>query len=73
MKKRRHFEIEGFTNDIISLRKQLKVLEKSILKYAPLADKEFLLLNIARQTGMKVESLSGGLHQMKVLLFMVFR
>ena len=46
LKKRRDYEIEGFTNDILMLRKQLRVLEKSILKYGPLEDKELVLLTI---------------------------
>ncbi|KAJ1332086.1 hypothetical protein BSLG_009019 [Batrachochytrium salamandrivorans] len=31
LKRRRDYEIEGFTNDILSLRKQLRTLEKNIL------------------------------------------
>ena len=46
LKKRRDYEIEGFTNDIMMLRKQLKVLEKNILKYGPLEDKELVLLTL---------------------------
>jgi hypothetical protein len=46
LKKRRDYEIEGFTNDILMLRKQLKVLEKNILKYGPLEDKELILLSL---------------------------
>ncbi len=46
LKKRRDYEIEGFTNDILMLRKQLKILEKNILKYGPLEDKELQLLNL---------------------------
>lgn len=48
LKRRRDYEIEGFTSDIISLRKQLRVLEKSILKYGALEDKELVLLNLGR-------------------------
>ena len=48
MKKRRDYEIEGFTNDILMLRKQLKLLEKNILKYGPLEDKELVLLTIGK-------------------------
>ncbi|KAJ3347016.1 hypothetical protein HDU91_006872 [Kappamyces sp. JEL0680] len=40
LKKRRDYEIEGFTSDIINLRNQLRLLEKSILKYGSLEDKE---------------------------------
>jgi hypothetical protein len=46
LKKRRDYEIEGFTNDILMLRKQLKMLEKNILKYGPLEDKELVLLTL---------------------------
>ena len=38
--------MEGFTSDILSLRQQLRNLEKSILKYGALEDKELILLNI---------------------------
>lgn len=46
IKRRRDYEIEGFTNDILTLRKQLRTLEKSILKYGSLEDKELVLLNL---------------------------
>ncbi|KAH9249998.1 hypothetical protein BASA81_012246, partial [Batrachochytrium salamandrivorans] len=46
LKRRRDYEIEGFTNDILSLRKQLRTLEKNILKFSPLEDKELVLLNL---------------------------
>lgn len=48
LKKRRHYEIEGFTNDILSLRKQLKQLEKALLNFAPLQDKEFAILALGK-------------------------
>lgn len=46
LKKRRDYEIEGFTTDIITLRSQLKALEKSLLKYDLLEEKELVLLNL---------------------------
>jgi hypothetical protein len=46
MKKRRNYDFEGFSNDIATLRKQLKGLEKQILKYAPYDDREYRLMNI---------------------------
>jgi coiled-coil domain-containing protein 77 len=46
LKRRRDYEIEGFTNDIMLLRKQLKAMEKHILKYAPVEDEELQLLRI---------------------------
>lgn len=50
IKRRRDYEIEGFTNDILILRKQLRNLEKSILKYGSLEDKELVLLNMGTVT-----------------------
>jgi hypothetical protein len=46
LKKRRDYEIEGFTADIVNLRTQLRTLEKSLLKYGSLEDKELILLNL---------------------------
>jgi hypothetical protein len=69
LKKKRDFEIEGFTSDILLLRKQLKTLEKAILKYAPLEDKEFALLNIARNTGKKAIEISTSLQNLKVIQY----
>ncbi|KAJ3262619.1 Coiled-coil domain-containing protein 77 [Boothiomyces macroporosus] len=48
LKRRRDYEIEGFTSDIVNLRQQLRTLEKSILKYGALEDKELVLLNIGK-------------------------
>ncbi|KAJ1562742.1 Coiled-coil domain-containing protein 77 [Nowakowskiella sp. JEL0078] len=69
LKKRRDFEIEGFTNDIILLRKQLKTLERSILKYAPLEDKELVLLGMAQATGQKVAHMSTTLQGLKAKVY----
>ncbi|KAJ3281843.1 Coiled-coil domain-containing protein 77 [Borealophlyctis nickersoniae] len=69
LKRRRDYEIEGFTNDILMLRKQLKSLEKSILRYAPLEDKELVLLNLARETGERVSKISSDLHGLKAKLY----
>eukprot|EP00842_Homolaphlyctis_polyrhiza_P005504 jgi/Hompol1/5955/HPOL_004774-RA len=65
LKRRRDYEIEGFTNDILSLRKQLRNLEKSILKYGPLEDKELVLLNLARLTGERASKISTQLQNLK--------
>ncbi|KAJ3196540.1 Coiled-coil domain-containing protein 77 [Irineochytrium annulatum] len=65
LKRRRDYEIEGFTNDIAMLRKQLKALEKSILKYGPLEDRELVLLNLARETGQRVARISSDLQGLK--------
>ncbi|KAJ3223318.1 Coiled-coil domain-containing protein 77 [Clydaea vesicula] len=65
LRKRRDYEIEGFTNDIKMLRKQLRNLEKSVLKYGPLEDKELTLLDIARQTGLKAEKIASTLSDLK--------
>ncbi|KNC97914.1 uncharacterized protein SPPG_09420 [Spizellomyces punctatus DAOM BR117] len=69
LKRRRDYEIEGFTNDILILRKQLKVLERSILKYAPLEDKELVLLNLAKETGERVGKISSELHGLKAKVY----
>ncbi|KAJ3276478.1 Coiled-coil domain-containing protein 77 [Terramyces sp. JEL0728] len=64
--RRRDYEIEGFTSDIVNLRQQLRTLEKSILKYGALEDKELILLNIARLTGEKAGKISQHLQDIKV-------
>ncbi|KAJ3276464.1 Coiled-coil domain-containing protein 77 [Terramyces sp. JEL0728] len=66
LKRRRDYEIEGFTSDIVNLRQQLRTLEKSILKYGALEDKELILLNIARLTGEKAGKISQHLQDIKV-------
>jgi hypothetical protein len=72
LKRRRDYEIEGFTNDILILRKQLRVLEKSILKYGPLEDRELVLLSIARETGEKAARISSDLQGLKVTLSYIY-
>ncbi|KAI8807151.1 hypothetical protein BJ742DRAFT_813626 [Cladochytrium replicatum] len=69
LKRRRDYEIEGFTNDILHLRKQLKTLEKSILKYGPLEDKELILLNLAQETGRRAAQISTGLQSLKAKIY----
>lgn len=71
LKKRRDYEIEGFTNDILHLRKQLKTLEKHILKFGPLEDRELALLEIARNTGQKAEKVQGDLVGLKQKMYQV--
>ncbi|KAJ3079118.1 Coiled-coil domain-containing protein 77 [Quaeritorhiza haematococci] len=65
LKRRRDYEIEGFTNDILNLRKQIKNLERNILKFGPLEDTELTLLSLAKKTGEKVENISTTLTQLK--------
>jgi len=48
LKKRRDYEIEGFTNDILRLRKQLKALENHLITAESPMDKELELLNIGK-------------------------
>ncbi|KAK5673515.1 hypothetical protein QVD99_000955 [Batrachochytrium dendrobatidis] len=69
LKRRRDYEIEGFTNDILSLRKQLRTLEKNILKYGPLEDKELVLLNLARLTGERANKISTQLQSLKAKVY----
>lgn len=69
MKRRRDYEIEGFTNDILALRKQLRTLEKSILKYGCLEDKELILLNLARETGERAGKISSDLQHLKAKVY----
>ncbi|KAI8618983.1 hypothetical protein BC830DRAFT_1106272 [Chytriomyces sp. MP71] len=65
LRRRRDYEIEGFTNDILMLRKQLKTLEKSILRFAPLEDRELVLLNMARETAIRAAKISTDLSGLK--------
>ncbi|KAI9001951.1 hypothetical protein BC832DRAFT_593803 [Gaertneriomyces semiglobifer] len=58
LKKRRDYEIEGFTNDILNLRKQMKHLERGILRFAPLDHREMVLLKIAEKVSGEVERIS---------------
>ncbi|KAJ1342159.1 hypothetical protein BSLG_003286 [Batrachochytrium salamandrivorans] len=69
LKRRRDYEIEGFTNDILSLRKQLRTLEKNILKFSPLEDKELVLLNLARLTGERASKISTQLQSLKTKVY----
>jgi hypothetical protein len=48
IEERRAFEVEGLTNDIISLRKKLAISEDHLLKLGPLADAELALLNACK-------------------------
>ncbi|TPX62336.1 hypothetical protein PhCBS80983_g00448 [Powellomyces hirtus] len=73
LKRRRDFEIEGFTNDILALRRQLRTLERAILKYAPLEDRELVLLRIAKETGDRVARISSDLHGLKAKVYGVER
>ncbi|KAJ3171579.1 Coiled-coil domain-containing protein 77 [Geranomyces variabilis] len=69
LKRRRDLEIEGFTTDIATLRRQLKLLERGILKYAPLEDRELVLLKIAKETGDRVARMSSDLHGLKAKVY----
>ncbi|KAI9343889.1 hypothetical protein DFJ73DRAFT_941775, partial [Zopfochytrium polystomum] len=73
LKRRREYEIEGFTNDILLLRKQLRSLEKSILKYGPLEDKELILLSLARETSAKATQISTELQGLKTKVLVAER
>ncbi|KAJ3362255.1 Coiled-coil domain-containing protein 77 [Allomyces javanicus] len=55
LKKRRDFEIEGFTNDILMLRKQVRSLEAHIIKYGPLQDQEMAVLDVVKKTAGKAQ------------------
>ncbi|KAJ3370381.1 Coiled-coil domain-containing protein 77 [Allomyces arbusculus] len=55
LKKRRDFEIEGFTNDILILRKQVRSLEAHIIKYGPLQDQEMAVLDVVKKTAGKAQ------------------
>ena len=48
-----------------TLRKQLRQLEKSLLKFAPLQDKEFALLALATKTATNVDQISNNLIKLK--------
>ncbi|ORX45444.1 hypothetical protein BCR36DRAFT_118019 [Piromyces finnis] len=65
LKKRRDCEIEGFTNDILRLRKQLKTLENHLINTETPLDKEMELLNIARNTGKRAEKMTEELDRYK--------
>ncbi|CAG8740371.1 314_t:CDS:2, partial [Funneliformis caledonium] len=69
MKRRRNHDFEGFSNDITMLRKQLKGLEKLILKYAPYDDQEYHLMNIVKETGGQIGKVSDELRTLKVSIF----
>ncbi|KAL7749923.1 hypothetical protein RI367_004799 [Sorochytrium milnesiophthora] len=57
LKKRRDFEIEGFTTDILSLRKQVQSLEKIIIKFGQVDDRELELLDSAAGVGRKASKI----------------
>ncbi|GBB93043.1 hypothetical protein RclHR1_00210039 [Rhizophagus clarus] len=65
MKKRRDYDFEGFSNDIVMLRKKLKGLEKQILKYAPYDDHEYHLTNIVNETERQIDKVSNELRMLK--------
>ncbi|RKO96663.1 hypothetical protein CXG81DRAFT_27221 [Caulochytrium protostelioides] len=65
LKKRRDYEIEGFTNDIMALRKQLKAVEQNCYRYGTLEDRELRLLAMAHATGQKAGALSSEIHRLK--------
>jgi coiled-coil domain-containing protein 77 len=69
LQRRRDYEIEGFTSDIVNLRQQLRNLEKNVLKYGTLEDKEMILLNLTRLTGERASKISGQIQNIKVWLF----
>jgi coiled-coil domain-containing protein 77 len=71
LKRRRIYEIEGFTTDIINLRNQIRTLEKNILKYGALEERELVLLDLARSTGEKAGKITKELQSLKTKTYMV--
>ncbi|RUS25236.1 hypothetical protein BC938DRAFT_472443 [Jimgerdemannia flammicorona] len=65
LRKRRNLDLEGFTHDIANVRRQLKSLERQVLKYAPADDHELNLLVLARETGEQVNKIADELQNMK--------
>ncbi|KAJ1510428.1 Coiled-coil domain-containing protein 77 [Coelomomyces lativittatus] len=57
LQKRRKYEIEGFTNDILTLRKHVRNLEQHISKYGSMEDKELAILSIAKDSNKKAENM----------------
>jgi predicted RNase H-like nuclease (RuvC/YqgF family) len=45
IERRRSFEVEGLMNDIISLKKQIAILENQLFQIGPMANIELDLLN----------------------------
>jgi coiled-coil domain-containing protein 77 len=62
--------MEGFTNDIMMMRKQIKSLEHHILKYSTLENEqnEHELLEKVKETGKKASKMSTELQGLKVFL-----
>ncbi|RKP16842.1 hypothetical protein ROZALSC1DRAFT_31297, partial [Rozella allomycis CSF55] len=76
LKQRRQREIEGFTNDINLLKKQVKILEDALIqqqKMKTLDDKELLLLNLAKETGIKASKMSNELRNLKSKMYRLER
>lgn len=65
LQRRRHFEMQGFTADIQTLRKQMQGLEKVIVKFGPLEDREALLLKVAKGTNLRASKTSSELQHLK--------
>lgn len=65
LRKRRDYEIEGFTNEIIALRRDIKRMEKTLLKFGPLEDRELVLLGIVQETGRKADGIGRELRGVK--------
>ena len=68
-KKRRQAEIEGYTNEIQILKKELKKQEKQNTKSIQLEDREHEYLKFAQQTGRRASKLSGALHDIKARVY----
>ena len=65
MRKRRDYEIEGFTSEIIGLRREIKKMEKMVLRFGPLEDKELALLGLVQETGRKADGIGRELRGVK--------
>ncbi|ORZ40278.1 hypothetical protein BCR44DRAFT_118903 [Catenaria anguillulae PL171] len=66
LKKRRDYEIEGFTNDIMLLRRQVKELERHIIKTAPLQDAELAVLEMVESTAKRAAKIQKEVNGIKV-------
>ncbi|KAL1925270.1 uncharacterized protein VTP21DRAFT_153 [Calcarisporiella thermophila] len=73
LNRRRKMDIEGFNNDVAMLRKQVKNLERQILKYAPADDEDIELLELARETTDQANKVAEELHQMKRKIYQAER
>jgi hypothetical protein len=69
LRKRRDYEIEGFTSEIIALRREIKKMEKMVLRFGPLEDRELALLGLVQETGRKADGIGRDLRGVKSRLY----